>query len=237
MWPMTEQLIRDTDRPRRSRRRRRKLRPAPLIGLVVGLLLIGWLVWQFAVSGLVARFQYADQVNELRASWAAEGGSDQDATPSPSPSRTRPEPGQAYAILHVPTWGDSYAVPIIAGTSQGVLARGIGAYASSVPPGQLGNLALAGYRTTHGAPFGRLLALNAGDEVVIETREAVFVYVIDVPAREVTVSGDAAWVLDPVPGTADEPTRPTLTLTTSQDLIWSDDRSVAFAHLGSTRNK
>ncbi|MDO5683040.1 MAG: class E sortase [Propionibacteriaceae bacterium] len=233
---MTDQLTRDSDHPRRSRRRRRKLRPAPLIALVVGVLLIGWLGWQFLVSGLVARFQYADQVNDLRASWAADAGAaqaDGDATASPA----RPEPGQAYAILHVPTWGDAHAVPIIAGTSQGALARGVGAYASSVPPGRVGNVALAGYRTTHGAPFGKLLTLNEGDEVVIETREAVFVYVIDVPARDVTVPGDAAWVLDPVPGTADEPTRPTLTLTTSQDLIWSDDRSVAFAHLGSTRNK
>lgn len=205
--------------------------PFGIVGVVLvllGLAALGWVGWQFLGSGLWAKQQYASQISELRTQW--DRG-------EPPPLEARPPVGQAYAILRVPTFGDDYAVPIINGVDTGFLSRGVGAYPSSVQPGEVGNLALAGYRTTHGAPFGKLLDLNAGDEIVIETGEAIYVYVVDVPAREVTVDQAEAWVLDPVPGTTDEPTQPTLTLTTSQDLVHSADRSVAFAHLGSTRNK
>ncbi|WP_432560159.1 sortase domain-containing protein [Granulicoccus sp. GXG6511] len=227
---MTDQLADDRApaRPPRRPPRRKRIGVRGLVLALIGLLVVGWFGWHFLVSAVVARVQYSDQINELRTQW--ELG-------EPPPLVERPPAGQAYAILTVPKWGEGYAVPIIAGTEPGNLARGVGAYASSVRPGQLGNLALAGYRTSHGAPFGKLLELDKGDQVVIETRAAVFTYVIDVPARDVTVGADDAWILDPVPGTADEPTRPTLTLTTSQDLVWSNDRSVAFGHLGSTRNK
>lgn len=209
-------------------------RPAPwcpgAAGLAVGLiaaLLLGWLAWQFVVSGFWARQQYASQVSDLRTAWEQE---------EPPPAHARVPEGEAYAILRIPRFGEGFEVPVLAGTDD--LGRGVGAYPSSVRPGQVGNLAIAGYRTTHGAPFGRLLALDRGDEVVIETRDAVYGYVVDAPAREVTVAHTDAWVLEPVPGAPDdEPTRPTLTLTTSQDLVLSPDRSVAFAHLGSTRIK
>jgi|LSQX01.1.fsa_nt_gb sortase A len=210
---------------RASSRRRKRFGPSGLVALLLALLVIGWLGWQFLVSGLVARVHYQNQIDELRTRW--------EAGEPPAPI----ERGDAYAILTVPEWGEGYAVPVLAGTRRQELARGVGAYAAATPPGQIGNFSLAGYRTTHGSPFGKLLTLDEGDEVVIETRDAVFTYVIDVPARDVTVGADDAWVLAPVPGTEDEPTRPTLTLTTSQDLVWSNDRSVAFGHLAGTRNK
>lgn len=224
MTDLMDDLASDRIRPGR----RRRFTAAGLIVLLVGLAAVGWLGWQFLGSGLWARQLYGSQIQELRTQW--ELG-------EPPPQIERPPAGQAYAILTVPRFGEGFAVPVIAGTEPRDLGRGVGAYASSVRPGQVGNLAIAGYRTTHGAPFGRLLELDKGDEVVIETREAVYVYVLDVPAREVTVGAGDAWVLDPVPGTDEAPTQPTLTLTTSQDLIRSPDRSVAFGHLGSTRNK
>lgn len=223
MTDLMDDLVTE-EHPRRPRRR------AGVTGIVLialGVIALGWLGWQFLGSGLVARQQYAMQINELRTQWELEGG----------PEGERPDAGEAYAILTVPQWGDRYAVPVLRGVDPAQLRRGVGAYPSSARPGQTGNLAIAGYRTTYAAPFGKLLELDKGAEVVIETETAVYTYVIDVPAREVTVQGDGAWVLDPVPGTEDEPTRPTLTLTTSQDLVRSPDRAVAFGHLGSTRNK
>lgn len=227
MGRMTE-LMDDLVTDRAPRKRRRRAGVAGIVLLAIGVLSIGWLGWQFVGSSLLARQQHATRVHELRTAW--EQG-------DPLTVEERPRAGQAFAILRVPRWGESYEVPVLAGIGARDLARGVGAYPSSVPPGQVGNLAIAGYRTTHAAPFGRLLELDQGDEVVLETGTAVYTYVIDVPARDVTVRDNEAWVLDPVPGTADDPTRPTLTLTTSQDLVRSPDRSVAFGHLGSTRNK
>lgn len=220
MTDLLDDLVEKSHPPRR----RWRFGVVGVVLVLLGLAALGWVGWQFVGSGLWAKQQYSSQIRDLQTAWES------------SPT-IEPTAGQAYAILRVPTFGDDYAVPIIHGVETGFLGRGVGAYPSSVEPGDVGNLALAGYRTTHGAPFGKLLDLNAGDEVVIETGEAIYVYVVDVPARDVTVDEAAAWVLDPVPGTTDEPTQPTLTLTTSQDLVHSADRSVAFAHLGSTRNK
>jgi sortase A len=200
-----------------------------IVLVVLGVTMAGWLGWQFLGTALIAKQQYAVQLGQLRTQW--EQG-------EPLPAGARPAAGEAFAMLRVPKFGDRYEVPIIAGVERRDLAKGVGAYPSSVRPGQVGNFALAGYRTTHAAPFGDLLDLQPGDEVVIETREAVYTYVLDVGAAEVTVADDAGWVLDPVPGRdGAEATQPTLTLTTSQDLLRSPDRSVAFGHLGSTRNK
>ena len=74
--------------------------------------------------------------------------------------------------------------------------------------------------------------------MVVETREAVFTYLMDTSPADLTVNDGAGWVLDPVP---DEPgvtpTRPLITLTTCQDLYHSPDRSVGFGHLESTQDK
>ena len=74
--------------------------------------------------------------------------------------------------------------------------------------------------------------------MIVETRDAVYTYVIDDPPRDLTVPDTATWVLDPVPGKPEaKPTQALLTLTTCQDLFRSPDRSVGFGHLTSTKNQ
>jgi sortase A len=211
------------------RKRRRGFAALGVVLVLIGIAAAGWVGWQFLGTTLIAQQRHTAQLSELRTQWEL----------GDAPLATeRPPPGQAFAMLRVPTFGDRYEVPIIAGVEKPDLARGVGAYPSSVLPGQIGNFAVAGYRTTHAAPFGKLLELQPGDEVVIETREATYTYVLDVGAAEITVADTAAWVLDPVPGRPGaDASQPTLTLTTSQDLIRSPDRSIAFGHLASTRNK
>lgn len=90
----------------------------------------------------------------------------------------------------------------------------------------------------HGAPFAQLFTLRRGDQVVVETRDAVLTYVMDTSPRDLTVKDTASWVLDPVPDQPGAtPTRALITHTTGQDLFHSPDRSVGFGHLASTRNK
>ena len=111
-------------------------------------------------------------------------------------------PGDAIALLRIPKFGASYEVPVLEGADLSVLARGVGHYPSSAMPGQIGNFAIAGHRVTHGQPFSRLLELNKGDQIIVETRSAIYTYVLDTAPRDLTVEDTAGWVIDPVPGQA-----------------------------------
>ena len=55
----------------------------------------------------------------------------------------------------------------VQGTSVDNLKKGPGHYPTTPLPGSLGNAAIAGHRTTYGAPFNRLDELAAGDEIII----------------------------------------------------------------------
>jgi sortase A len=237
-------------RARRSTRHgKRGPSPLTVVGivlLVLGVGCLGWVGYQFFGTNLVAQQAYSQEKDGLKARWQ------QEATPSASPSassrKSKPKaekpagravPGDAIGLLRIPAFGSDYEVPILSGTDLDVLSRGVGHYTSTALPGQVGNFAVAGHRVTHGQPFSRLLELDKGDEVIVETKDSIFTYVIDEPPRSLTVQPTASWVLDPVPGepAATPPTRALLTLTTCQDLFHSPDRSIGFAHLASTKNK
>ncbi|MEU8886829.1 class E sortase [Streptomyces sp. NPDC048442] len=101
---------------------------------------------------------------------------------------------QAYAVIRIPKVG--VVAPVAQGVGKrGVLDKGyVGHYPGTAQPGQAGNFALAGHRNTHGEPFRYINRLRAGDELTVETREAVFTYVVSggVPqtsARDVEVIG------------------------------------------------
>ena len=83
-----------------------------------------------------------------------------------------------------------------------------------------------------------MLELDKGDKIIVETRQAVYTYVLDESPKQLTVKDTDTWVIDPVPGKPDtKPTQPLITLTTCQDLFHSPDRSIGFGHLESTQNK
>lgn len=215
--------------------------PPALLGigvLVLLLVALGYLGYQLLGTTLLARRAYERELVGLRAQWQQPAPTSTART-GPSPSPAAVAEGQALAELRVPAWGEDYAVPVLSGTGLAVLDRGIGHYPTTAGPGQPGNFALTAHRVTHGQPFFRLLDLPRGAPVVVETRDAVLTYVLDVPAREVTVQPGASWVLDPVPGAkaGTAPTQALITLVTAEDLLPTSDRSVAFGHLASTTNK
>lgn len=213
-------------------KKRRRRSPATVIGiglLVVGLLCLGWVAYQYFGTNIVSQQSFDNQREEMRKQWDEPAADEPDGTAVP---------GDAVALLRVPDFGEDYEVPILAGTDLDTLKKGVGMYESATPPGEIGNFSIAGHRVTHGEPFKRLLELDAGAEIIIETRESIFTYVLDTAPRDLTVDEHANWVLDPVPGEPEtEPTRELITLTTCQDLFHSPDRSVAFGHLESTTNK
>jgi sortase A len=83
-------------------------------------------------------------------------------------------PGDPVARLEIPKIGVDKIV--VAGTDTADLRKGPGHYPNTPLPGQLGNAAIAGHRTTFGAPFYRINELAAGDEIKVTTLEGVFVY-------------------------------------------------------------
>jgi sortase A len=82
-------------------------------------------------------------------------------------------------------------------------------------------------------------SLDAGDQIIIETRDVVYTYLLDTGGEDLRVPFTSGWVVDPVPvnpeaGVGPRTDKTTLiTLTTCAELFHTDDRLVAFGHLQS----
>lgn len=107
-----------------------------------------------------------------------------------------PEYGDVVGRLRIPSIEvDKY---VVAGTSYESLERGPGLFVGSPLPGQKGNLAIAGHRTTYGAPFSRIDEIAEGDEIVVETREGTHTYVVEGAPRVVAATDvDVVRTTDP----------------------------------------
>ena len=85
-----------------------------------------------------------------------------------------PDSGDALAFLEIP--GIDLTRFVMRDVTVGDLRRGPGHYRGTVRPGFDGNTAIAGHRTTYGAPFGRVDELEPGDQIVVSTKEGRFTY-------------------------------------------------------------
>jgi sortase A len=83
-------------------------------------------------------------------------------------------PGDAVGRIQIPKIGvDKY---VVEGTERDDLEQGPGHYIGSSQPGHPGNVAIAGHRTTYGAPFNRLDELGVGSDIYLTTVEGRFLY-------------------------------------------------------------
>lgn len=204
-----------------------RLRPAlSAIGAVLtgaGVLILLFVAYQLWGTGLyTARAQ-----RDLKARFQAEAtvrepGSTTTTTASPAPP-TPPAPpplaGEAIAVIRIPNIGVNQAV--VEGVSPADLRKGPGHYPSTPMPGELGNAAIAGHRTTYGAPFNRLDELQTGDEIQVTTLTGSYTYGV---IEKKIVRPDQVEVLDP---TADA----RLTLTTCNPKYSAAQRLVVVAGL------
>jgi len=92
-------------------------------------------------------------------------------------SLVRPEIGDPIGVLQIPTIGVEKTFAY--GTTRDVLRAGPGLYPSTPLPGQPGNVAIAGHRTTHGAPFFDIDKLQPGDEISIDTVDGTYIYTVE----------------------------------------------------------
>ena len=77
------------------------------------------------------------------------------------------EAGDPLTRLEIPTIDVDTVV--VEGTSLAALRAGAGHFPETPLPGEAGNVAIAGHRTTYGRPFNRIDELNDGDEITLTT--------------------------------------------------------------------
>ena len=106
---------------------------------------------------------------------------------------------------------------VVEGTSPAALRAGAGHYPNTPLPGEQGNVAIAGHRTTYGKPFNRLDELPPGEIVRLETPLATYTYRV-IPHPQTVTSGcanGACWVTTPTDWSVVAPTEGAmLTMTT-----------------------
>lgn len=127
--------------------------------------------------------------------------------------------GSVIGSISIPKIGLTMA--FVQGTSESNLIEGPGHYLGTALPGQSGNVAIAGHRTTYGAPFYNLDMLSVGDKVVLTTHAGQFTYVV---TGSIVVSPSNTSVLGATPN-------PTLTLTTCNPRFSATTRLVVTAKL------
>jgi sortase A len=148
--------------------------------MVSGVLLIAdaglTLVWQEPVSAFVAERQQVKLEEAL-------------ASPPPRVIRREPLPGDALGKISIPSIGVSEYV--VEGTDTDNLRKGPGHYPKTPLPGGRGTVAIAGHRTTYGAPFRKLDELEPGRRIELEMPYGTFVYRVE---RTEVVESNALWI-------------------------------------------
>jgi sortase A len=168
--PIVEELVVATE-PRQAARRARVAFAVfgwiRNVGAIV-ILFVPWQIWGTSISQGHAQ-------GALRSQFEAKIGGTAPSSPSANPvhlvpaTSAVPEPPEGTVIAHlqIPKIGlDQF---VVEGTAEADLAKGPGHYVGTALPGQAGNVAIAGHRTTYGAPFNHLDELSMGDRVLLTT--------------------------------------------------------------------
>jgi sortase A len=109
-----------------------------------------------------------------------------------------PEIHQGFALAYIPRLANKvWELPITKGVDPEDLISGLGYYPENALPGEKGNFALAGHRSTYGEPLANVDQLKQDDEVIIQTAGNWYVYKL---VLDEIVEPDEIWVLDPNPG-------------------------------------
>jgi sortase A len=192
-----------------ARRPRRALRALSTILIVAGALLLidaaTTLLWQEPVSAVYTQFQQNrldGQLEELeraplppleaRALDRIEDPSRRLAFRARVLERTL-EPGDPMGRIRIPEIGVSDV--FVHGTGTGELRTGPGHYPDTPLPGERGTVAIAGHRTTYGAPFRKLDQVDPGDRIELAMPYGRFTYRVE---RTRIVPPTALWVTDRV---------------------------------------
>ncbi|MDP9074382.1 MAG: class E sortase [Actinomycetota bacterium] len=196
---------------------------------VIVLLFVGYQLWGTGLAEAQSQNQLKKQFSGQVAKPAAA------PTPAPAPAAGSggdsatvgdsgvalpgPPIGAAVAHLEIPKLGiDKY---VVQGIGEEDLRKGPGHYPETPMPGEPGNAAIAGHRTTYGAPFYNIDKLAPGDDIYVTTAAGKFRYRVD---HSLTVKPSDVSVLKQ---TGDN----RLTLTTCTPKFEATDRLIVVAML------
>ncbi len=107
--------------------------------------------------------------------------------------KQRLDGGEAAGRIRIPKIGAKFVV--LDGTAPDHLRKGPGFFPETPFPGGGGTTAIAGHRTTYGAPFNSIDQLDKGDAIVVEMPYARFEYRVE---KTRIVQPDDFWVTDRV---------------------------------------
>ncbi len=212
----------------------RIVRRAALVCLALGALLLSFVAYQLWGTALYEHHAQAVLTQELTKHGVKleTGPKAQSAGKLPTgpalqtlESQTAPtvaEPGlnQPIGFMSIPRIGMTDDA-IIEGAGEAQLQQGPGHYAGTSLPGEAGNAAIAGHRTTYAHPFYNLNLMQQGDLIYIQTAQGLFEY--EVSYSKIVPPSDVS-VLDPS-------TVPELTLTTCNPRYSATSRLVVVALL------
>jgi sortase A len=180
------------------------------IGVLI-LLFVAYELWGTGISEARDQHRLKNQFKTLQ----------QAAPPPATPGVALPPTpeGDAIAIIEIPKINVTKAV--VQGVGVEDLKKGPGHYPQTPMPGQKGNAAIAGHRTTYGHPFYDVDALKPGDDIYISTREGKFQYKVD---HSMNVDPHDVAVLDATPDNL-------LTLTTCTPRFSAAQRLIVVSRL------
>ena len=224
-----------------------------LIGLLgrvlvtAGLLMLGFVgyqLWGTGLSTAAAQASLEEQfaaslqpatpqvitttTNAIASDISTTTADEQPTTTTVAPAAATPTfvPGEVVAQLQIPSIDVDFFV--VSGVGVEDLRLGPGHFSDTPLPGQVGNSAIAGHRTTYGQPFHDLDQLSAGDDIIITTAYGTFTYQVN-----------TLRVVEPteysVVSTTD-PTTATLTLTTCHPKWSAAQRLIVTATLDDLRS-
>ena len=217
--------------------------------IATGLLLFGFVAYQLWGTGIeTARAQNSleNEFEELLAGTPPTTAAPVDTTPADTtPAESTPaesipvtEPPEPVPVASLPpvAEGDPIArieLPrigvdkiVVAGVEKDDLKKGPGHYPETPLPGQLGNAAIAGHRTTFGQPFFDVDKLDVGDEIIVTTLAGRYVY--RVTGQQIVSPSDYQVI------STTDPTKATLTLTSCHPKYTARERIIIFAELDAT---
>ncbi len=176
---------------------------ASITGGVLVLLFVAYQLWGTGIREAQAQNELEDRFAEALEDGASPAASPPTTVPTSvtteaaPPSTVAPIPpvaeGDPTARIRIPRIGVDKIV--VEGVSLTDLKKGPGHFPETPLPGQEGNAAIAGHRTTYGAPFNRIDELVPGDEIFVETVQGEFRYLV---TEQLIVAPTQVEVLDDV---------------------------------------
>lgn len=205
------------------------------LSITAGVLIFLFLFWQLWFNDVLVRAEQNTAAEELSQSFIDAAQVDPSSVPTEDPADPAAPPigttagdAQEFGILTIPRFGPDYHAKVAGGITRARTLNpiGIGHYLTTAAPGEVGNFAVAGHRTTYGKPLNQIANLRVGDSIVVQTAEGWYTYRFRTLEYVTPMASD---VLNPVPQ-ADgiEATDRIITLTSCSPMYSAAERIIAY---------